>query len=341
MIPKHYIPNVLTSKDKKKQKNAINKSKKLYKKGIYYTRQKINSFKSKISPHILKAQKMYKIKSLKPNKLLATKSKCSLTGLNKIVKKGQGAYYSSGSRPSQTGHSWGIARLASSITGGNASKIDYHILETYCKSNSKALKIAQKPKNKQRGGKNKSKSTDKNKKGELIFNNYPLFKPNLTPREIIKLGSFGGTYFRDIYSSVVKSKLINQHKEFIKVGMFKNIDIDTHVTNNTCNPTINKYGVKAGTSLDAWESSGWIKPIDPYGWFQWYCRFYYGRRSEDDERQIQRWNKYAGEKSGRWRKRLIKMCKDKNKAYNDYSVSPVIRQGLQQWGYVINKSDLK
>jgi len=338
MIPKHYIPNSLSNKDKKKQSQAISKSKKLYKKGIYYTRPKIKSFKTNVSPHILKAQKIYKINSLKPNKLLASKSKCTLTGLKKIIKKGQGAYYSSGSRPSQTGHSWGIARLASAITGGNASKIDYHILEKYCKTNSKALKLAQKPKNKKRGG---GKNKNKNSKGEIIFKNYPLFKPNLSPHEIIKLGSFGGAYFRDIYSSVIKSKLSNQHNEFIKTGMFKNIDIDTHVINNTCIPKINKYGVKAGTSLDTWEKSGWIKPIDPYGWFQWYCRFYYGRRCEDDERQIKRWNKYAGETSGRWRKRLIKMCKDKQKTYNDYSVSPVIRQGLQQWGYVITKSDLK
>ena len=62
--------------------------------------------------------------------------------MKKIIKKGQGAYYSSGSRPNQTSHSWGIARLASAITGGKSSQIDFHILEKYCKSNSKALKLA-------------------------------------------------------------------------------------------------------------------------------------------------------------------------------------------------------
>ena len=66
----------------------------------------------------------------------------TLKGLQEIVKKGQGAYYSSGSRPNQTSHSWGIARLASAITGGKSSQIDFHILEKYCKSNSKALKLA-------------------------------------------------------------------------------------------------------------------------------------------------------------------------------------------------------
>ena len=62
-----------------------------------------------------------------------------------IVKKGQGAYYSSGSRPNQTAHSWG-ARLASAVTGGKSSQIDYHILEKYCKKNSKALRLAKRSK---------------------------------------------------------------------------------------------------------------------------------------------------------------------------------------------------
>ena len=66
--------------------------------------------------------------------------------LLKIVKKGQGAYYSSGSRPNQTAHSWGIARLASAITSGKAAAIDYKILEEGCNKNSKALKLAKKAK---------------------------------------------------------------------------------------------------------------------------------------------------------------------------------------------------
>merc|ERR1712025_882347 len=66
---------------------------------------------------------------------------------------------------------------------------------------------------------------------------------------------------------------------------------------------INKYGVKCGGSLGMWESSGWISDSDPYGWFQWYCRFYNGRRCEDDSRQISRWLKSAGAK-GRFRSQL-------------------------------------
>ena len=344
MIPQKYIPKFLSKNNKVKQKKALTKSRKLYKKGIYYERPKIKSFKSKKSPHILKAQKIYNIKSLKPNKELEKKTKCSITGLKKIVKKGQGAYYSSGSRPSQTGHSWGVARLGSAITGGKASKIDYHILKKFCSNNSMALKLAIKsvPKVKdkiQLGG--KALEPSRNTNGEIIFKNYPDFKPNLSPREILENGSFGGTYFRPIYSSVVKKKLKNQHIDFKKYGLFKNINIKTHVISEECNPTINKYKVKAGTSLKDWESSDWIKPVDPYGWFQWYVRFYYGRRCDDDKRQISRWIKYAGDKKGRWKNRLVNMCKDKKKKFDDYSVSPVIRQGLQQWAYVITKKDLK
>lgn len=173
----------------------------------------------------------------------------------------------------------------------------------------------------------------------LIFKDHPEFRPNLTPKEILQMGSFGGTYFRPIYSSVNDKNYKNQHKEFEKYGWFKNMDVSKYVTSSVCRPSINKYKVKAGSSLRAWEESGWIKPIDPYGWFQWYCRFYCGRRSEDDERQISRWNKYSGEKAGRYRRRLINMCIKQNKKFNDYNVSPVIRQGLLHWGYQLNKKD--
>ena len=108
----------------------------------YFTRKKVNSFKSKKSKHILKAEKIYNIKSLKLNSELSKKTKCSLASLRQIIKKGQGAYYSSGSRPNQTAHSWAYARLASAISGGNASKVDYHILKKGCKSSSKALRLA-------------------------------------------------------------------------------------------------------------------------------------------------------------------------------------------------------
>jgi hypothetical protein len=126
----------------------LKKTQKMYKKHIYYTRQKLSSYKSKKSKHVLNAEKMYNVESIQPNKELAEKTKCSVDALEKIVNKGAGAYFSSGSRPNQTGQSWGIARLASAITGGKASLIDYSILNTGCRSTSKALKLANKNKRK-------------------------------------------------------------------------------------------------------------------------------------------------------------------------------------------------
>ena len=140
--PKRYVPTRLTKKDKKKQKKEINKSRKAYKKGKYYTRKKVKSFKSKESAHVTKAKKIYGVKNVSASSNLAKKTGCSVSALRKIVKKGQGAYYSSGSRPNQTGHSWGRARLASSITGGKAAAVDFKILESGCKSGSKALRLA-------------------------------------------------------------------------------------------------------------------------------------------------------------------------------------------------------
>lgn len=176
------------------------------------------------------------------------------------------------------------------------------------------------------------------KNGTLIFKDYPDFKPNLTPKEVFQLGSFGGTYYRPIYSTITQKKYSNTHKEYPS-DWFKGLN-DNQVISSNCNKSLNKYKAKSGQSLKAWEDAGWITAQDPYGWFQWYCRFYEGRRSPDDERQVKRWLGVCGPK-GRWKRRLANMIKDKKTTLNDYSVSPVIRQLLQHWGYVLKQSDLK
>ena len=147
-VPIKYVPKRLTRKDKKKARKELKKSRKAYKKGKYYKRKRLKSFKSKKSNHIVNAMKIYKVKSVSASAKLAKKSGCSVTGLKKLVSKGAGAYYSSGSRPNQTATSWGIARMASSITGGKAAAVDFKILEKYCKPSSKALKLAKKAKKK-------------------------------------------------------------------------------------------------------------------------------------------------------------------------------------------------
>jgi hypothetical protein len=145
-ITARYLPKRLTRKDRKMQSIMLQKSRRLYKKGMYYTRKPVKSFKSKKSSHITDAQKMYDIEKIGATDELAKKTGCSKDALAKIISKGEGAYFSSGSRPNQTAQSWGIARLASSITSGKAAAVDYNILEQGCKPGSKALKMANKNK---------------------------------------------------------------------------------------------------------------------------------------------------------------------------------------------------
>jgi len=145
-IPIKYLPKRLNFKDKKLQVKQLKATRKAYKKAIYITRKPLSSYTSKKSQHIINAERLYKIKNLTVNSNLSKKTGCSINSLNKIVNKGQGAYYSSGSRPNQTAHSWGLARLASSISGGKAAAIDYKILEAGCSNTSKALKLAKKAK---------------------------------------------------------------------------------------------------------------------------------------------------------------------------------------------------
>ena len=139
-----YLPKRLSFKDKQTQSKMLVKSKKMYIKGKYYTRKPVKSFKSKTSSHVLNAKKMYNIEKIGATNELARKTGCSKSALAKIIGKGAGAYYSSGSRPNQTAQSWGIARLASALTSGKAGAIDYDILNKGCKPGSKGYKAAQK-----------------------------------------------------------------------------------------------------------------------------------------------------------------------------------------------------
>jgi len=143
-FPIRYIPKKLTKKDKQKQLKMLIKSKKLYKNHKYYTRKQVSSYKNKKSNHILNARKIYNIQNITPNKELAQKTGCKISALQQIVKKGEGAYYSSGSRPNQTPQSWGLARLASSLTSGKAAAVDYDIIEKGCNHKKKAFILANK-----------------------------------------------------------------------------------------------------------------------------------------------------------------------------------------------------
>lgn len=138
---------------------------------------------------------------------------------------------------------------------------------------------------------------------------------------------------------MTKKSYTGAWKEFSKTGWFSSLDVPTQVASATYNATVNKYNVCSGLGLLEWESSGWIKPQDPYGWFQWYCRFFLGRRSEDDERQIGRWARVCGER-GRWRNNLIAKCVTSGKRFDDATISPVVRQTLLHWAYELTQHDL-
>ena len=99
------------------------------------------------------------------------------------------------------------------------------------------------------------------------------FRPDLTPKEMLELGVFGGVYFGDEPSDLPKSwfkkaKLSPDGKRYKE---------------------LNYFNINASQPLSVWQKKGWIHPQDPRGWFQWYCRYYLGRRSDDDKRQIKRW----------------------------------------------------
>jgi hypothetical protein len=128
MIPLRYL-SPLSRKDKIIQKRMILKSKRMYKKGIYKTRKMLKSYPNKVSSHVVRAKKKFGVDSMVPSPELAKKTGCPLSVLQKIVQKGEGAYYSSGSRPNQTPQSWGIARLSSALTGGPAAKVDASLVK--------------------------------------------------------------------------------------------------------------------------------------------------------------------------------------------------------------------
>ncbi len=134
----------------------------------------------------------------------------------------------------------------------------------------------------------------------------PNFRPDLTPKEMLELGVFGGKYMTDCA------------KEF-PPAWFKKAKLcpEKH------DPKLNFFGVNASQPLSVWRKKGWIHPDDPRGWFQWYCRYYMGRRHEDDQRQIKRWNAI---------RRHIAQIKN-NCSPKDWSCRRRQRQAVLHWAY--------
>lgn len=140
-------------------------------------------------------------------------------------------------------------------------------------------------------------------------NFHPDFRPELSPKQMLALGVFGGVYMRDCKKEFPQSWF--KGAKFQNKGIFKP------------DPKINFFKVNASQPLRVWQKKGWIHPHDPRGWFQWYCRYYLGRRSEDDLRQIKRWRAIA-----RHAAQIKKYCKK-----GDVKCRPRQRQALLHWAY--------
>ncbi|TFG95032.1 MAG: hypothetical protein E4H13_13965 [Calditrichales bacterium] len=134
----------------------------------------------------------------------------------------------------------------------------------------------------------------------------PEFKPELTPKEMLTLGVFGGKYMNDC-------------RDEFPADWFENARLCT--THH--DPEMNYFGVNASKPLSYWREKDWIYPEDPRGWFQWYCRYYMGRRCPDDVRQIKRWKAM---------RRHIGQLK-KNCAEGDITCRRKQRQALLHWAY--------
>lgn len=139
---------------------------------------------------------------------------------------------------------------------------------------------------------------------------HPDFKPDLTPKEMLELGVFGGRYMRDCQKEFPKSWFVKAkfHKQGLK-GHDKKL---------------NFFKVDASQPLSVWKEKGWIYKDDPRGWFQWYCRYYMGRRIEgEDNRQIKRWKAIRRHIGG-----LKGACRPL-----DVNCRPRQRQALLHWAY--------
>jgi hypothetical protein len=181
----------------------------------------------------------------------------------------------------------------------------------------------------------------------LHFDDYPDFTPNKSPEEMLKEGCFGGSYFRPLRTRKLGIVVEDDWKELPK-ECIEGLDIERFLTSPTYNPDVNKYKVSCGQSIEEWEAAGWIShEHDVRGWFQWYTRFYRGRRCDDDERQISRWRKCVGE-TGRWRRMLLKkyMQLGVREVFDDGAdedtpeVSPVMHQTCHHWAYEVRQEDL-
>ncbi|KAK4693305.1 hypothetical protein P7C71_g4069, partial [Lecanoromycetidae sp. Uapishka_2] len=180
------------------------------------------------------------------------------------------------------------------------------------------------------------------------FEDQPTFTPNKSPEEMMREGSFGGSYWRPLYSRRLGTTIDEDWRE-LPESWTSDLDVDGFLTSPSYDTEVNKYKVSSGQSIEEWEAAGWINhTYDVRGWFQWYCRFFVGRRCDDDERQISRWRKCVGD-TGRWRRMLLKKYVamgirevfDDGEEEEGNDVSPVMHQTCHHWAYEVRQGDLE
>jgi hypothetical protein len=155
------------------------------------------------------------------------------------------------------------------------------------------------------------------------------FYPNLTPRQVIEAGAFGGCYF----GYPIDERVDYDYDTLFKYH-FEGLDEELYLGRDY-KPKSNKWKIRSGKDYRFWKDMGWMHKDDPYGWFEWWCKYDMGRRHEDDKRQISRWQAFCGNE-GRWRNNIYRQVQ---KSGEDWTVSPRIQQSLLHWGYEINNSD--
>ena len=181
--------------------------------------------------------------------------------------------------------------------------------------------------------------------GTFHFESHPSFQPNKSPSELLTEGCFGGSYYRRLYSKALHTWIEDDWKELPETWI-QGLKIDTFLTSEEYDPEVNKYKVKCGQSIEEWEAAGWIRhEFDVRGWFQWYTRFFRGRRCDDDERQVGRWERCVGER-GRWRRTLLKRYLQAgvrnvaDEGEDEAEVSPVLHQTCLHWAWEIRQDVL-
>ncbi|KAI0393123.1 hypothetical protein F5Y17DRAFT_467115 [Xylariaceae sp. FL0594] len=188
----------------------------------------------------------------------------------------------------------------------------------------------------------------RDEQGNYHFESHPSFTPNKSPEDVIREGSFGGSYWRPLYSRRLRTTIADDWRE-LPESWTAGLSIERHLTSPTYDPEVNKYGVACGQSIEEWEAAGWINhQYDVRGWFQWYCRFWMGRRCDDDERQISRWRRCVGE-TGRWRRTLLKqyvkngirtVADEDDQTVEKNDVSPVVHQTCHHWAWEVRQEAL-